>query len=118
LAGSGRGVLPSSELFVGVDFSLSGFVLDPDFFLLVLDLAVAEGVLDDLAEGFARGDESSSSSESLDGFGDFFFVGELFFVSEDSEFFDFDFDGVLVGCGEGDFFFFGDAVGVGVADFE
>ena len=121
MAGSGRGVFSGSDFFFCVGFfSLPDLVLEPDFFLLVFDLGVAEGVLDDLAEGFARGDDSSSSSESFDRDGDFFFGGELFLVSEDSEssFFDLDFAGVFVGCGEGDFFFFGDAVGVGVADLE
>jgi len=122
LAACGRGVFSgwSADSFSAADFFLADVVFESAFFFADFDLGLADGDFDGLAEVFGRGVASSSSSESAEPAGDLVFAGELFFVFEDVDPPDFDFplEGVFEGLGEGLFFFFGEAVGVGEADLE
>ena len=86
------------------------------FFFADLDFGLAEGLFDGFADGVGWRGVSSSSSDSADLEGDFFFAGELFGfgVSDSSAS---DLEGVFLGRGVGVFsFFLAVAVGVGVGD--
>jgi hypothetical protein len=95
---------------------LADFFFSALFFLADLDFGLGEGLLDGFAEGVGWRSVSSSSSDSVELEGDFFFAGELFDfgVSDSSAS---DLEGVFFGRGVGVFFFFlAVAVGVGVGD--
>ena len=110
---SGGGVV---FFFLPADLSLPVLLFDPAFFLPDFAFGVAAGVFEGLAEGFGFGVLSSSSSESEVDLGVLLALRFGFGVGESSES-TFALEGVFAGLGVALFFFFGDDVGVGDADF-